>query len=192
MSSNFDIQRILDAKEIVCPSIILSFHYGKEKSFGILVIDYIRTAYKLKSEVIKDYIENGNKSDTVRGYGNLIDLDLENKDLIVKYYYDVSSYLYDPEKCAPVASIPSCYKYIDPKQNGRLVEILNKFANYQDSLEVEYTAMEDLAEDRNDGLFKREEFTPPNQVMDILMRNDNLVNFSDVCYKSDYFNKKYF
>lgn len=59
-------------------------------------------------------MSNGNIIDSIKGYGNLVIPDLKVKDLYVKYYFDVTSYLYDPDKCGPVNTTNSSFKTVDP------------------------------------------------------------------------------
>lgn len=185
-----DVQRVLQAREIVCPSIILTFHRGDEFSFGCLVIDYIGEQYEKRSEVVRDYITYGNTKDSVKGYGNLIDSDIKMDKLKVKYYYDVTSYLFDPEKCRPVISTPSTYKNIDPRMNVNLTNVLNYFVEYLEELEKEYEKMEE--EEEGNGFFIKEVFTKPNEVAEILNRNEHLESFNELIKDSDYFNYKLF
>lgn len=190
---SLDVQRILKAREIVCPSIILTFHHGDKTSYGCLVIDYIENKYEYRSKVIRDYLEHGNDSGTVRGYGNITNEDLNVDDLVVKYYWDVTSYLYDPEKCAPVITTPSCYKNVDPRTNTGLKEILEKFISYLETFEKECTRMEDIeAPPVYAELFTRDEFTKPSEVGNILSSNEQLSNFSELIKDSEYFNSNLF
>lgn len=194
MVSDFDLEKIMKAKEMVCPSIFMTFHHGDEFSFGSLCIDYIQSEYKLRSQVISDYMTNGNSKEFIKGYGNLNNLeDLKAEDLKVKYYFDITSYLYDPDRCRPVDTTPSTYKKIDPRDKPELIYVLGKFVEYLKMLEKEYEKMEEIESiSEVPTIFHYEEFSTPAQVRDILDRNEHLLNFNELITDSNYFNKKYF
>lgn len=192
---NFDVQRVINAKEVVCPSIFLSFHHGDNLSFGVLVIDYIYEKYQVKSKVIEDYLKFGNSTDIIRGYGNLVvPADLKAEDLKVKYYFDVTSHLFDPDRCAPVNTTPSTYKPIEPRNIPELQIILGKFLEHLRNTETLYECMEEMEKNDNGEtvIFQREHFSTPSQVKDILVRNIPLRSFDELITDSQYFNKNLF
>lgn len=182
--TNPSIARILKAKEIVCPSIIIGLDYGEGYCTHYIVIDYIFNEFKTKSEVVKHYIRFGNTTGLVRGYAS--------KDIIsakpffkVKYIFDVSSHLIDPEKDAPVLTIPSCYKPIEPDEVESIKLLLEDFITFLDSKE---------RSEKYEPIFEYEEgvFSDKSEVKRLLENCPHLESFNQLINDSEYFDMNLF
>lgn len=184
--TNPSIARILKAKEIVCPSIILGFNYGEGYCTHYVVIDYILKEFKAKSEVVKHYYRFGNSTNLVRGYASK-DINIKFGDPLfeVKYIFDVSSHLIDPEKDAPVLTIPSCYKPVEPEEVNNLKLLLDDFTTFLESKErfEEY-----------EPIFKYVEgvFSDKTEVKRLLENCPHLESFNQLITDSEYFDMNLF
>lgn len=173
-----DIRRVLEAKEIVCPSIVLSIREG-DYYCGTFVLDYILEDFSAPAEAIQEYILNMNKSGRVRGYGSDIFLTENISDLKVWYYFDVSSYLFDPIKKTPSLTTASCFKEYKTLEGTNLKIILKQFLDYLLSGEIETE------------IFSKGEFSTEEYLNNIFERNEHLSSFFDV-HDTNYFNKSLF
>lgn len=184
------IERVMRAREIVCPSIIVCFH-NTQRGFadGTLVIDYIGEQYQKKSQVIGDFIFHGNNTDKVKGYGNDFTFDPANPEFHVVYYFDVSSYLFDPEMNAPYNSRATCYHEINLDNRQDIRDVLVEFQSYLERLEDESAGPMDPDED---SIFSRAEFNSPNEVNSILNNNERLNSFNQLINESSYFDSNLF
>lgn len=181
---NPSITRILKAKEVVCPSIILGLDYGEGYCTHYLVIDYISEEFKTKSEVIKHYSRFGNTTGLVRGYASK-DITSAKPFFKVKYFFDISSHLIDPEKNAPVITIPSCYKPIEPEELNNLKLLLDDFITFLESKErsEEYQPIFE---------YEESDFSDKKEIKRLLENYPHLESFNQLINDSEYFDMNLF
>lgn len=184
MSGKENIERIMRAEELITPSIVLTFFEGQSYNDSIFVIDYISEYYDKKSQVIGDYLTYGNSTDRLRAYGNNIKVDINNPGFNAKYYFDLSSYLVDPIKNAPINSRPSIFHEINLDNEENLKDVLYNFYQFLEKQE-EDGEMENK-------IFKYGEFNVPNYITEYLNRCDHLKSFNDVIEDTDFFDKNLF
>lgn len=186
MVASEKIERILKASEMVCPSIIIGFYYDKGYCTHYLVIDYVLEDFKCKTDVIKKYLECGNSSDSIRGYtSENILVKFDDPSFEIKYFFDISTHLIDPEKDTAVLTVPSSYKITDPDEIPNLRFVLEEFCLFLDAKEK----FEDYRP-----LFKyiEGEFTSKEEINRSLEKNQHITNFSELTIDSDYFDMKLF
>lgn len=187
--SKEDIERIMKAREAVCPSIILTFFNSNHGfSEGTIVIDYLEKQYPKKSRVIADCLTHGNNTDKLKIYGSEFTFDQNNPEFHVNYYFDVSSYLIDPILNAPYNSRASSYREINLDNRQDLRNILILFQSFLERQEQEMERME--SEESHP--FVYEEFTTPNEVNEILNRNAPIRSFDEIINHTQYFNTDLF
>ena len=175
------LQRILEAREIICSSIIFSIHDSATHEAKTFVLDYITNDFTNLGDMINQYLCNGNKTGKIRGYGSenvLKDTDMHNKKVL--YYNETNSYLWDPVACAPANTLPSCFvDYEMPTKPLRVM--LEKFA--------EHLALNEPEEDSE--LFEKCSFTPKEKLKERLDKFEHLKCFFDLV-ESNYFDKNLF
>ena len=179
-TTDIRLQRILEAKEIICSCIIFSIHDNATHEVRTFVLDYITNDFNSLADVINQYLCNGNKSGKVRGYGNenvLKDTDFHN--MKVLYYNELNSYLWDPVACAPADTLTSTFcDYEMPTKPLRAM--LEQFA--------EHLA---INEPEDSTLFKKCIFTPDEKLKERLGKFEHLKCFFDLV-ESKYFDKNLF
>ena len=174
------LQRIAEAKDIICSCIIFSINDKITQHVTTFCLDYITNDFTNLADVINQYLCNGNKSGKVRGYGSenvLKDTEFHNKKVL--YYNEITTYLWDPVACAPANTLPSCFcDYEMPTKPIRIM--LEQFA--------EHLA---LNEPEDSTLFQKCNFTPQENIDKILRETEHLKCFFDLV-ESTYFDKSLF
>ena len=174
------IKRIAEAKEIICSCIIFSIHDKTNSNISTFVIEYITDDFLSVQAVVQQYICNGNMSGKVRGYGGqnvLKDNEFYNKKIY--YYYDTSSYLWDPVANAPADVLSSCFvEYNIPPEP--IKAMLEDF--------IEHLAS---GEPTTSELFEKSTFASTNTIQERLAQEEHLKCFFDLI-DTEYFDKKLF
>ena len=174
------IKRIAEAKEIICSCIIFSIHDKTNSDYRTFVIEYITDDFPSVETVAHEYITNGNMSGKVRAYGSEIvlrDNEFYNKKIF--YYYDTSSYLWDPVANAPADVLSSCFvEYNVPTEP--IKAMLDDF--------IEHII---AGEPESSQLFEKSMFAPMDTINERLAKEEHLKCFFDLV-DTEYFDKKLF